>query len=397
MKAIGLAATAAATFSSFVAGAAPSTQNTHAYILRSPEAAASSPISSADADADASLPPTLAANVARAIIHQRLSLSDRTLVSLHDILQSDDSGASSALAQIAAFGRPEPQLFEHVADQPWQNIILVEGLKDGEAAVLEAGFGGADFVLEGSVAAEENEWLVRELLGVGVDDAVRIDVKKNPEELDNLITNIDELRRLAGSGITETIVLAFPDASNARALQKWSSSPALRRRQAGSESVMTETDSDSNAAPSSHITFVNPDSDSDSDSSLVDVEENTTTPNPSKSPFAAAVSTPVAACFDTFDACVAGTGNCTAHGQCRNRWGPEAGGEVCWACHCMMSADGTQWGGDVCHKIDISTPFWLLAGTSFVLVWVVGGAVAMLYSVGEQKLPGVLGAGVSKK
>jgi hypothetical protein len=388
MKATALAAAVLAGGAAVVS-ASP---DTHAYILRA-NAAASSEFSPA---------PTLAVPVARAILHQRLSPADRSPVALHDLVGADASAAASATAlqHIAAFGRPAPRLFERPVDAPGQDVIIVEGLGDGEAKVLGAGLGGAAFVLDGTVAPEENSWLVEELLGVGVTDAVRVNVKENPDELDNLISHLAELRRRADAGIAETVVLAFPDATKAKTLQRWSAAPALRRRQ--DESVMTETDADPNAAPSSHITIADPESGAERESEDDDGDDNAdldaapgTSPNPS-APFAA-ITTPVAACFASLDDCVAGTGNCTEHGQCRNRWGAEAGAEACWACHCLMSADGTQWGGNVCQKVDISGPFWLLAGTSLALVYVLGGGIAMLYAVGEQKLPGVIGAGVSVK
>lgn len=63
------------------------------------------------------------------------------------------------------------------------------------------------------------------------------------------------------------------------------------------------------------------------------------------------------------------------------------------------NSDGTvktvQWGGPACQKKDVSIPFWLLAGFTVLLVGVVTWAIGLLYSVGSEELPSVIGAGVS--
>lgn len=53
-----------------------------------------------------------------------------------------------------------------------------------------------------------------------------------------------------------------------------------------------------------------------------------------------------------------------------------------------------QWGGGACEKKDISVPFVLFASFGTVMLALVAGAVGMLYSMGSQELPSVLGAGV---
>lgn len=40
-------------------------------------------------------------------------------------------------------------------------------------------------------------------------------------------------------------------------------------------------------------------------------------------------------------------------------------------------------------------PFWLLAGFSVVLVAAVSWGVGLLWSIGEEELPSVIGAGVA--
>lgn len=110
------------------------------------------------------------------------------------------------------------------------------------------------------------------------------------------------------------------------------------------------------------------------------------------------------ACFESRNACASATDSCSGHGQCVNRWGGSNTEKTCFFCHCMTTnetdASGRvgvyHWGGGACHKRDVSTPFWLFVGVSIALVATVAFAIGLLFSVGEEKLPGVIGAGVSR-
>lgn len=59
------------------------------------------------------------------------------------------------------------------------------------------------------------------------------------------------------------------------------------------------------------------------------------------------------------------------------------------------SVKTVQWGGPACQKKDVSVPFWLLAGFSVLLVSAISWGVGLLYSVGSEELPSVIGAGVA--
>lgn len=129
----------------------------------------------------------------------------------------------------------------------------------------------------------------------------------------------------------------------------------------------------------------------------------TSAPTTPSRPHALAAGGAVPGCFSSRSACVEGTGNCSSHGQCEDRWAG-AGDASCFSCHCLMTevegAGGRRsvyhWGGPTCARRDVSTPFWLLAGTSLALVAAVAFAISLLFRVGEEKLPGVIGAGVSR-
>lgn len=113
------------------------------------------------------------------------------------------------------------------------------------------------------------------------------------------------------------------------------------------------------------------------------------------------------ACYSTMDDCIRTTHNCSGHGQCflkykdRSASGRSEG--ACYACGCKASryeldeggSQVTYWAGPACQKKDISTEFWLLGGTVLGLLGAITWGVGLLYSMGSQELPSVLGAGVA--
>jgi hypothetical protein len=115
-------------------------------------------------------------------------------------------------------------------------------------------------------------------------------------------------------------------------------------------------------------------------------------------------------CFSTLEVCNDRTNKCSGHGKCYKKRGNPSGGEACFACGCSATnqtfthgAEGSErkgvkliyWGGAACQKQDVSGPFWLLAIFTIVGVGLITWAIGLLYAVGEEKLPGVIGAGVS--
>lgn len=106
-------------------------------------------------------------------------------------------------------------------------------------------------------------------------------------------------------------------------------------------------------------------------------------------------------CHGSVDSCIAATGNCSGHGTCSKKYGKD-NENACYSCFCIASVNMTDgykqsihWGGPACQKEDISSQFWLLAGFSVAAVGLVSWGIGMLFSIGEEKLPGVIGAGVS--
>ncbi|KAJ5915343.1 hypothetical protein N7466_011276 [Penicillium verhagenii] len=109
-------------------------------------------------------------------------------------------------------------------------------------------------------------------------------------------------------------------------------------------------------------------------------------------------------CYASNSTCTETTNNCSGHGYCYLKYGSgsDATAGNCYACRCQQTMvrkkDGTtqkvQWGGPACQKKDISSPFLLIAGVSVFAVIMVSTAIGMLFSMGQQELPSVIGAGV---
>ncbi|KAI9719983.1 MAG: hypothetical protein M1812_003108 [Candelaria pacifica] len=122
----------------------------------------------------------------------------------------------------------------------------------------------------------------------------------------------------------------------------------------------------------------------------------------------AAFKSTVSVCHTNFNSCVAATNNCTGRGHCERKYSSDNGKEArvdCFACSChktiKVDEDGkvktTYWGGAACTKKDVSMPFFLLAGFTISFVLVISFGVGLLYSIGAEELPSVIGAGVASQ
>ncbi|CAG8918040.1 unnamed protein product [Penicillium salamii] len=110
-------------------------------------------------------------------------------------------------------------------------------------------------------------------------------------------------------------------------------------------------------------------------------------------------------CHSSNSSCTEATRNCSGHGSCYLKFGSGVEGTTgnCYACKCQQTtvknSDGTtrsvQWGGSACQKKDISSPFFLIASVTLLVILLVGSAIGMLFSMGAQKLPSTISAGVS--
>jgi hypothetical protein len=117
-------------------------------------------------------------------------------------------------------------------------------------------------------------------------------------------------------------------------------------------------------------------------------------------------------CFPSMSVCQMTTHNCSNHGECKllhkaRGSGKDQQSANCFGCACSptikkvkLGADQeskqvTYWGGPACQKQDISIQFWLFVGSGVVLAFLVASGIGMLYSMGAEELPSVIGAGVS--
>ncbi|MCJ1435903.1 hypothetical protein MMC27_005279 [Xylographa pallens] len=116
-------------------------------------------------------------------------------------------------------------------------------------------------------------------------------------------------------------------------------------------------------------------------------------------------------CHSTEALCVSTTQGCSGHGNCYKKNRDPTGEDTandCWACGCTASVVNvtnsenktigiktTNWGGPACQKKDVSAPFFLLAGFTIFIVATLSWGIGLLYSIGEEDLPSVIGAGVT--
>lgn len=109
-------------------------------------------------------------------------------------------------------------------------------------------------------------------------------------------------------------------------------------------------------------------------------------------------------CFTSEATCSRTTNDCSGHGSCESKYKYSEGSKTveCFACSCDATVQGegstkltTYWSGPACQKKDISTPFWLLSSITLGLVLVVTWGIGLLYTMGQQELPSVIGAGVA--
>ncbi|KAL4889146.1 hypothetical protein BDV59DRAFT_187279 [Aspergillus ambiguus] len=118
--------------------------------------------------------------------------------------------------------------------------------------------------------------------------------------------------------------------------------------------------------------------------------------------YAEQTSLPVApVCYASNSSCSEATNGCSGHGFCYKKSSAADDGD-CYACKCQETTirreDGSvqkvRWGGAACQKRDISSPFFLIAGISILVVVAISTAIGMLFTVGQGELPGVISAGV---
>lgn len=105
-------------------------------------------------------------------------------------------------------------------------------------------------------------------------------------------------------------------------------------------------------------------------------------------------------CFNSMESCRNATNDCSGHGSCK----ASRSNKNCFQCKCgrttiRTNEDGTKktnlWAGGACQKKDISVEFTLFAVFGVTMAMLIMGVIGMMYSMGSQELPSVIGAGVA--
>lgn len=107
--------------------------------------------------------------------------------------------------------------------------------------------------------------------------------------------------------------------------------------------------------------------------------------------------------FNSLASCEKTTLNCSGHGECKLlHKAQDKTQQDRYGCACSPTIVGkgntrkvTNWAGPACQKKDISVQFWLFVGTGVMLAFLISTIIGMMYSVGSEELPSVIGAGVS--
>ncbi|KAI0877743.1 hypothetical protein GGS24DRAFT_445698 [Hypoxylon argillaceum] len=339
-------------------------------------------------------PPSIPNSLAEAILLQRLSSPDQPSA-LGQIPQSLDEDA--AISYINDFAKPARPLFDNAdADEPKQLVIALSGVTGIHYQQLKAaiprvplaftapGLGQLPAKVSSDCAFGPSINPKGDRCWSGKTQYLQYDVKKDSNIVKQLSLNLAALKSYANKGLMETTIVILDSSSP-------SPDDELRRRQLNFQ----QKDGSASSA-TSETTFVSSTHKSASGAGAAKAFDAL-----------AGRPTVVPHCFASQNACETATSSCSGHGTCVDRWAADATDASCFACRCGKTVEQDPddklhrkhlygWGGAACQKRDVSTPFWLFVGVTLALVGTVAFAVGLLFTVGEQKLPGVIGAGVSR-
>ncbi|KAL2133268.1 hypothetical protein VTI74DRAFT_2611 [Chaetomium olivicolor] len=372
-------------------------------------------------------PPSISKEVARHILLQRTS-RQRYGSDLRDIPSSVDP--ETAVSHIARFGKsPAPLFWRPEKTDASQLVVILEGAAAEQSSRLREKLGDhVAFTIFDPPSSTANNHLMALFRNLGVSQSqqcelsatinpfeedcwtgpssvVKYDLRKSPKTLDSLFDNLARVEKFVSNGDLELLLVALPESSRTSKFNHWSVAAAgagtsgsdLRRRR-DTETVLSDQQEsvESNADTNVHQT---------------DAKQPPTKNSPTKS---APRRKAIPQCFASFNACMTQTNNCSGHGECANKYGsgnftsPSTSAASCFTCVCKASvverAEGARtkgrktvhWGGNMCQKEDVSVQFWLIVGFTVTIVGAVTFAIGLLFGVGQEQLPGVIGAGVSR-
>ncbi|KAK7545535.1 hypothetical protein IWX49DRAFT_563483 [Phyllosticta citricarpa] len=365
--------------------------------------------------------PTLTPDTARLIFAQRLGLSQ-----YHNIKTIDND----AVRYINDFGGDRHRLFgqDQLVDESKQVMVVVEGVKGGagmtDPTKLQSNADeialDSSFSVSNPPTAEDDSRLLQDFMIQAQDLSTSKADSSVPSSIKDLLNTLSDnvdyqssnglvLAHVKGSNIKADAVssvlrnlesicssrwpltfIAMPPGSGRtkRSDKPWghyempgkrSASPAASR----SESILSDFASDmieslndtikSGKIGTSHVEAANP---------LKGI---------------------LPACFSSQAACDTATNSCMGRGKCVKKYtDKDNNNKACFACKCAPQVNKTKagtkttyYGGPACQKKDVSVPFWLFAGFAVAIAFTVSWGIGLLYSMGEEELPSVIGAGVS--
>ncbi|KAI6366483.1 hypothetical protein MCOR25_005130 [Pyricularia grisea] len=361
--------------------------------------------------------PRLSPQLVRHILLQRVSTGDD-----HSSLSADlpdEIETDRALAYLNQYGREPRALFSGGKDDDRNPsmVLMLEGITEDNSRALRQGLQARKQALAFTVADTPSADATAELLEKDFSSVLsscdefadlatpendkcwsgrslmaKHDVAKNPEFLSSLTTNLDSLLSATTKKQMDVMILLVPESSRTAGVKEWTSATNNLNRRQASEAVITDHRANEHSAKATG---------------------HKKQPVSSSSSASTAALRKIPNCFTSASACMNATDGCSGHGACHDRFSADdskaetsADGKknlVCFQCVCAPTINDdkggqsrTFWGGNTCAKQDVSTQFWLIAGMTVALVGLVSFSVGMLFSVGEEKLPGVIGAGVSR-
>ncbi|PQE20399.1 arsenate reductase protein [Rutstroemia sp. NJR-2017a BBW] len=324
-------------------------------------------------------PPALSPTEARLVLAQRLGISQ-----YHDIGSVKDS----AIKHINKFGGQLKSLFNDAPkDKAAELVMIVEGVSDDTAGPLLNAWSSIKpaFTISNPPSVSSTQRLAADLeeqLGKakkcafhdainpfankcwnGKSKIMHVDLSKKSkvQEKESITTSFERLTRFASQSEMNVLIILMPSSRRSSSSYGTYSKPSQKKisSRQHSEEPITEF--------AEKVTF------------------HATASNSTNHTLNSRVPR---FCYASLDACVASTNNCSSSGLCYKK------SSDCFACSC---SSGSGRGGAACQKQDISGPFWLITISSIVLVGLVSWGIGMLYSIGDEQLPGVIGAGVSSK
>ncbi|EMD94266.1 hypothetical protein COCC4DRAFT_79511 [Bipolaris maydis ATCC 48331] len=371
--------------------------------------------------------PTVSPETARLIIAQRLGLSR-----FHSLEHAD----ADTIHHINTYGGKRQPLFgADDADVSKAHLLVwAEDVDQDEPTVIinDGSDRTLDFSISGAPSASDNDRLIHDFItqaeslpehpdpqqrtyksNFEIESALppkskskayngylnmwRIDEssKMTTEELAQVLSNVNKKAEEAGFSTTVVMMPRSSKSKSKRAANPWGiyDVPAMEARRQNPEAVLSATPSTSKVPVLEDFSTI----------AQADSSKN------KKGPVRGIL--PV--CFKSLDACQSQTHNCSSHGECtllHKGRGSGSNQETvdCYGCACKATVEHvgedkgmeskkkvTYWGGPACQKKDISVQFWLFVGSGVILAFLVSAGIGMLYSMGAEELPSVIGAGVS--